>query len=120
MILADFYGYYTTMIVQNTTGTAGTCHITYTSDGIYSAVKNHSKTYDHTIPANGSFTVYEGRKGGQEVGDINSDTEWRSGGQKQFIGAAAINCDVDVVAFVNEEADISLKDSMYTMNTFNK
>jgi hypothetical protein len=121
VILADFYGYYTTMVVQNTTGTAGTCHITYTSDDTYSARPNHSKTYDHALPANGSFTVYEGRKGGQEVGDINSDSDWRSSGQKQFIGAASIYCPgVAVVAFVNEESDILMRDSMYTMNTFNK
>ena len=62
VVLADFYGYYTTMIVQNTTGTPGSCDVTYTSDGVYSAVKNASKTYNHTLPANGSFTVYEGRK----------------------------------------------------------
>jgi hypothetical protein len=120
VILADFYGYYTTMVVQNTTPDAGTCQITYTSDDTYSAVLNHSKTYEHSLPANGSFTVYEGRKGGQEVGDINSDPTWRDGGHKQFIGAASLSCTVDVVAFVNEESDILMRDSMYTMNTFNK
>jgi hypothetical protein len=121
VILADFYGYYTTMVVQNTiTDTAGTCHITYTSDDTYSARPNESKTYMHALPASGSFTVYEGRKGGQEVGDINSDTDWRLGGQKQFIGAASLSCTVPVVAFVNEESDITMRDSMYTMNTFNK
>jgi hypothetical protein len=120
VILADFYGYYTTMVVQNTIDTAGTCHITYTSDDTYSARPNESKTYEHALPASGSFTVYEGRKGGQEVGDINSDTDWRLGGQKQFIGAASLSCTVPVVAFVNEESDITMRDSMYTMNTFNK
>lgn len=120
VILADFYGYYTTMIVQNTTGTAGTCDVTYTSDGTYSTVKNHSETYTHTLPANGSFTVYEGRKGGQEVGDINSDPVWESGGNRYFIGAAEIVCTQPVVAFVNEEYDTTQIDTMYTMNTFNK
>lgn len=120
VILADFYGYYTTLIVQNTTATTSTCVITYTSDNTYSAVKNQSKSYTHALPANGSFTVYEGRKGGLEIGDINHDTFWRAGGQRQFIGAATIHCGVPVVAFVNEESDIPRRDSMYTMNTFNK
>lgn len=120
VILADFYGYYTTLVVQNTTNTASTCVITYTSDNTYSAVKNQSKAYTHNLPAGGSFTVYEGRKGGLEIGDINHDTFWRASGQRQFIGAATIHCGVPVVAFVNEESDIPRRDSMYTMNTFNK
>lgn len=120
VILADFWGYYTTMIVQNTTDTAGTCDITYTSDGTYSANKNHSETYSHALPASGSFTVYEGRAGGQEIGDINSDDVWAVGSQRWFIGAAEVSCSVPVVAFVNEETDQSGTDSMYTMNTFNK
>lgn len=118
VILAEYYGYYTTLVVQNTTATAGTCTITYTSDDTYSTVKNNSKAYTHDLPASGAFTVYEGTKGGK-VGDINTDTaEW--GADTRFIGAAAINCTVDAVAFVNEESDISLRDSMYTFNTFNK
>lgn len=120
VILADFYGYYTTLVVQNTTNIPSTCVITYTSDNTYSAVKGQSKAYTHSLPANGSFTVYEGRKGGLEIGDINKDTFWRSGGQRQFIGAATISCGVPVVAFVNEEADVLRRDTMYTMNTFNR
>ena len=119
-IAADYYGYYTTMTVQNVTGVTGSCSVSYTSDSTYSAVKNQSKAYNHTLPANGAFTVYEGRKGGQQVGDINSDVFWQSGGQKQFIGSASITCTVNAVAFVNEEKDISQKDSMYTYNAFNK
>jgi hypothetical protein len=120
VILADYYGYYTTLVVQNVTGTDTTCTVTYTSDSTYSAVKNASKSYNHDLPANGSFTVYEGRKGGQENGDINHDPFWRAGSAKQFIGAAEINCGQNAVAFVNEEADITKRDSMYTFNTFNK
>jgi hypothetical protein len=119
VILADFYGYYTTMIVQNVDTTAGTCNISYTSDDTYSAVKSHTETYSHAIPLNGSFTVYEGRAGGQEVGDINSDAAWRSGGNQQFIGAATLDCTVKVVAFINEEKNVNGFDSMYTMNAFN-
>jgi hypothetical protein len=119
VILADFYGYYTTLIVQNSGGTPGSCNITYTSDGTYSAVKNHSETYSHPLPANGSFTVYEGRKS-TAAGDIKDDAAWEASGQSQFIGAAEISCSVPAVAFVNEEFDVLRKDSMYTMNTFNK
>jgi hypothetical protein len=120
VILADYYGYYTTLIVQNTESTAGNCNITYTSDSVNSAVPNQSKTYPHTLPASGAFQVYEGHKGGLTIGDINSDTFWRSGSNRRFIGSATISCDRKVVAFVNEEADILYKDSMYTFNTFNK
>jgi hypothetical protein len=120
VVLADYYGYYTTMVVQNVTGTAGSCDVTYTSDANYSAVPNHSATYTHSLPAYGTFVVYEGRKGGQEVGDINHDPQWRSATAQRFIGAASITCTVDAISIVNEEKDVSLKDSMYTMNTFNK
>lgn len=120
VILADFYGYYTSLVVQNATATEGTCDITYTSDDTYSAVKNHSETYSHTIPASGSFMIYEGRANDQEIGDINSDVTWRAEGNKEFIGSAVISCDVDVVAFVNEETNRNNRDTMYTMNTFKK
>ncbi|MBS1248910.1 MAG: hypothetical protein MAG431_00480 [Chloroflexi bacterium] len=120
VILADFYGYYTSLVVQNATGTEGTCNITYTSDDTYSAVKNHSETYTHTLPASASFMIYEGRANDQEIGDINSDVTWRADGNKEFIGSAVISCDVDVVAFVNEETNKNNRDSMYTMNTFKK
>jgi len=120
VIMADYYQYYTTLVVQNVTSTAGSCNITYTSDGVYSSVKNHSATYTHAIPADGAFTVYEGRKGTPE-GDINTDVQWVAGdGTRRFLGSATISCDVNVVAFVNEEKDILGQDSMYTYNAFNK
>jgi len=118
VILSKYYGYYTTLVVQNVTNNEGTCDITYTSDGTYSQVKNHSATYTHTLPASGAFTVYEGNKGAAQ-GDINRDpTNWGVG--TRFIGAATIHCTVNAVAFVNEESDVSRRDSMYTFNTFNK
>jgi hypothetical protein len=118
VIASGFYGYYTTMVVQNATATAGSCQVTYTSDGTYSAVLNHSKAYTHTLPANGSFTVYEGTKGGKS-GDINLDpTAW--GASTRFLGSAAIHCTVNALAIVNEESDVSARDSMYTFDTFNK
>jgi hypothetical protein len=120
VILADFYGYYTNLVVQNTTSSPGSCDVTYTSDAVLSLVKNHSETYTHALPADGSFSVYEGRKGGAERGDINSDATWGPSGGRRFIGAATIDCTVNAVAFVNEESDVLNADSMYTMNTFRK
>jgi len=127
VILADYYGYYTNMVVQNTTNTKATCTIKYTSAPGSSV--SASKSYTHTLPANGSFTVYEGRKGGQEIGDINHDTAWRNAkGEKLFIGAATVTCvssasasvKVPVVGFVNEEKDVLNRDSMYSFNMVNK
>ena len=120
VILADFYGIYTTLVVQNASATDGSCNITYTSDSVYSSVTDHSETYTHSISGNGGFTVYEGRAGGLEVGDINSDSAWQAGGFGRFLGGATISCDVPVVAFVNEETATNGVDTMYTMNTFNK
>jgi len=119
LIQADFYGYYTSLTIQNTTGTAANVQITYTSDGVYSAQKNKSKTYNHTIPANGMVNIYEGRKGGLEIGDINSDAFWRDGSNWKFNGSAIITSDQPIIAFVNEEKDVGGKDTMYTYNAFN-
>jgi len=122
VIMADFYNFYTVLNVQNLTSTAGSCTVTYTSGDSTSgaAVPSTSKGYTHPLSANGSFVVYEGRKGGQETGDINHDTFWRSGTNKRFIGSAKVECTVNVVAYVNEEKDISYRDSMYTFNAINK
>jgi len=119
LIQADFYGYYTSLTIQNTTGSEAQITITYTSDGTYSAVPNHTKAYNHTIPPNGQVNIYEGRKGGLEIGDINHDPEWRNGSNWQFIGSAIITSDQPIIAFVNEEKDVNNLDSMYTYNAFN-
>lgn len=125
LIQADFYGLYTSLTVQNTTDTAGTCTVTYTSDDQYSSKPNQSKGYDHALPAGGSFNVYEGHGAGGTtfIGDINQDAFWRTGtglDQRRFIGSATIECTVEAVAFVNSELDINQADSMYTFNAFNK
>jgi len=119
LIQADFYGYYTSLTIQNTTSTPANIQITYTSDSTYSAQKNKSKTYNHTIPANGMVNIYEGRKGGLEIGDINSDAFWRDGSNWKFNGSAIITSDQPIIAFVNEEKDVGGKDTMYTYNAFN-
>jgi len=119
LIQADFYGYYTSLTIQNTTGTAANITVTYTSDGTYSAQKNKSKGYAHTVPANGSVNIYEGRKGGLEIGDVNADTFWRDGSNMAFIGSAIVTSDQPIIAFVNEELDVAGKDTMYSYNAFN-
>ena len=122
MIQADYYGYYTSLTVQNTTGAIGSCTITYYSDSQYSDVKNQSKSYSHTLPANGSFNVYEGHGsyGTTYTGDINTDTFWRAGSGKKFIGSAIVDCgSTAAVAYVNSEKDIANADSMYTFNAIN-
>lgn len=117
LIQADFYGFYTSLNVQNTTATAGSCTITYYSDDTYSSVKNASKAYTHAITANGTFTVYESAS----QGDVHMDpTTWTSGGQRRFLGSATVSCTVPVVAFVNSESNAASGDSIYTFNTFNK
>jgi hypothetical protein len=119
LIQADFYGYYTSLTIQNTTGDPANVTIEYTSDGTYSAVKNATKSYAHTIPAYGSVNIYEGRKGGAEIGDINSDSFWRSGTNWRFMGSAIITSNKAVIAYVNEEKDVAAMDSMYTFNAVN-
>jgi hypothetical protein len=119
LIQADFYGYYTSLTIQNTTGDPANITIYYTSDGTYSAVKNATKSYPHTIPANGSVNIYEGRKGGVEIGDINSDSFWRDGTNMRFMGSAIIESDKAIIAYVNEEKNVSGMDSMYSFNAVN-
>lgn len=118
LIQADFYGYYTSLTIQSATGASGVVTITYTSDSVYSTVKNASKAYIHNIGV-APLNIYEGRKGGLEIGDINSDPFWESGGQRYFIGSAIIESSVPIIAFVNEEFDVAAADSMYTFNAFN-
>lgn len=119
IIMADYYDYYTSATIQNASGSAGTVYITYTSDGTYSTVKSTSKTYSHSIDANGSVNIYEGHAGGLSIGDINSDTLWESGGSRRFLGSAVVISTLPIVCFVNEELDVDGQDSMYTYNAFN-
>jgi len=120
IILADYYGYYTNLTIQNTTNLAGTCTFTYMS-GPDSSVPNQQKSYTHPITPFGQITIYEGRKGTPR-GDINTDPFWNSASGRRFIGAAKIVCDsgVKVVGFTNEEKDIMYIDSMYTFSTINR
>ena len=120
-LYSDFYGYYSSTTVQNTTATAGSCTWTYTSDGVESSVKNTTKAYTHAIPANGIINIYEGSKGGAAArGDINTDALWQAGGFGRFNGSVTIACTQPVVGFADLEVDINAKDSMYTYNLFNQ
>ncbi|NLJ49481.1 MAG: hypothetical protein GX428_07845 [Candidatus Atribacteria bacterium] len=120
IILADYYSYYTNLTIQNVTGNSGTCTFEYTSaDG--SAKPGLTKSYSHAMAANGSITIYEGRKGAVR-GDVITDVFWQTSTSTAFIGAAEITCDngIQIVGFTNEERDILYTDSMYTFNTINK
>jgi len=121
LIQANFFAYYTSLTIQSATGATGDVYISYTSDGYYSSVLNVSKTYHHTIIGAAPLNIYEGTKGGIQIGDIVADpATWAdSSGNIRFIGSAIITSTVPIVAFVNEEKDILGVDSMYTFNAFN-
>ena len=125
LIQSDFYGYYTSMTIMTTDGSDATLEITYTSDGVYSAVLNQSKTYTMST-TNGFINRYEGASASAAQSDILDDAAWEAGGSGRFIGSAVVKvqgCTADIVAFVNEESNTapfaSIRDSMYTYNGFN-
>jgi hypothetical protein len=118
LIQSDFYGYYTSLTIQSTTGVDGYVYITYTSDEIYSTVKNVSKTYKHSVSGAAPLNIYEGTKGEIQIGDINQDPVTWGGPNSGFIGSAIITATVPVVAFVNEESDVLDVDTMYSFNAF--
>jgi len=115
---SDFYGYYTSTVIQNTTGVDTTCSFKYTSDGVESAVKNQTKTYNENLPAYGIINIYEGTKGGKR-GHINTDPFWSNGVTDRFNGTLEVTCGQSIVGYANLEVDILGKDSMYTFNLVN-
>lgn len=115
---SDFYGYYTSSVIQNTTGSDTTCTFKYTSDGVESAVKNQTKSYEEDLPAYGIINIYEGTKGGKR-GHINTDPFWSDGSTDRFNGTLEVTCGQPVVGYANLEVDILGKDSMYTFNLVN-
>lgn len=115
---SDFYGFYTSTVIQNTTGTATTCTFKYTSDSVESAVKNQSKTYNENLGGYGIINIYEGTKGGKR-GHINTDPFWSNGTTDRFNGTLEVECGQPIVGYANLEVDISGKDSMYTYNLVN-
>lgn len=118
MIYSGFYGYYTSTVVQNTTNIETSCTFTYTSDSVESTIKNRTEAYVATLPANGIINIYEGTKGGAR-GHINTDTDWSNGTYARFNGSVVIECGQPVVGYANLEADILMKDSMYSFNLVN-
>ena len=118
MAHSSFYGYYTSIVVQNTTAVDTTCSFTYTSDSVESTIKNHTEVYNESLPANGVINIYEGTSGG-ERGHINTDPAWSNGTYKRFNGSVIIECGQPVVGYANLEADILSKDSMYSFNLVN-
>lgn len=128
VVLANWYGYYTVINLANTTATAATCDITYTSGPGSTVGTGVSKTYTRVLPSNGAIMIYEGNPINPDSrSDINRDPFWKgSSSVTRFLGSAVIECKdsqnnpVNVVAFVNEEVDRNGVDSMYTFNTINK
>ena len=112
LIQADFYGFYTSLTVQNMASSAGTITITYTSDGSYSSPTNTSIQVVHNIAANGQFNSWEG--GISTTGDVHN-----SGTFTRFNGSAVIESDVPIVAIVNEEKHGSGADYGYSFNVIN-
>ena len=112
LIQADFYGFYTSLTVQNMVSSTGTITITYTSDGSYSDPTNTSIQVTHTIAANGQFNSWEG--GASTTGDVHN-----SGTFTRFNGSAVIESDVPIVAIVNEEKHGSGADYGYSFNVIN-
>lgn len=110
LIQTKFFNFYTSLTIKNTSGSAGTIHITYKSDGTYSSPTNTSVTVDHPISANGQFNSWEGGSGG----DV-----YNSGMFTKFNGSAIITSDVPIIAIVNEEKKASGADYGYSFNVQN-
>ena len=112
LIQADFYGFYTSLTIQNMVDSAGTITITYTSDGSYSSPTNTSIKVGRSIPANGQYNSWEG--GISTTGDVHN-----SGVFVRFNGSAVIESDVPIVAIVNEEKHGTGADYGYSFNAIN-
>lgn len=112
LIQADFYGFYTSLTIQNMVNAAGTITITYTSDGTYSNPTNTSIQVVRSIPANGQYNSWEG--GISTTGDVHN-----SGRFTRFNGSAVIESSVPIVAIVNEEKHGSGADYGYSFNVIN-
>lgn len=112
LIQADFYGFYTSLTIQNMVSSSGTITITYTSDSTYSYPNNTSHTVVRSIPANGQYNSWEG--GSSRTGDVHN-----SGKFIRFNGSAVIESDVPIVAIVNEEKKGSGADYGYSFNAIN-
>jgi len=112
LIQANFYGFYTSLTIQNMVGFTGTITITYTSDGSYSSPTNTSIRVVRRIAPNGQYNSWEG--GISTTGDVHN-----SGVFTRFNGSAVIESDVPIVAIVNEEKRGSGADYGYSFNAIN-
>jgi len=112
LIQADFYGFYTSLTVQNMINRTGTITITYISDGSYSLPTNTSIQVVRNIPPLGQYNSWEGGISG--TGDVHN-----SGVFVRFNGSAVIESDVPIVAIVNEEKHGTGADYGYSFNAIN-
>lgn len=112
LIQASFYGFYTSLTIQNMADSSGTITITYTSDGTYSSPTNTSHQVVRSISARGQYNSWEG--GITTTGDV-----YNSGRFTRFNGSAVIESNVPIVAIVNEEKHGTGADHGYSFNTIN-
>lgn len=112
LIQADFYGFYTSLTIQNMSASTGVLTITYTSDGTYSNPTNTSIQVTRNIGPYGQYNSWEG--GISTTGDVHN-----SGRFTRFNGSAVIESNVPIVAIVNEEKKASGADYGYSFNTIN-
>jgi len=112
LIQADFYGFYTSLTIQNMSYSTGTITITYKSDGTYSLPTNTSIQVIRSISPLGQYNSWEG--GISTTGDVHN-----SGVFTRFNGSAVIESNVPIVAIVNEEKRGSGADYGYSFNTIN-
>jgi hypothetical protein len=119
LIQSAFFGYYTSLTVQTVDGGEATVNICYTSDGVYSSVKNTTKCYTHST-VNGFLNRYEGPSATAAQSDLLDDPAWLSGGQRRFLGSATVEVvsGSKIVSFVNSESNNTSADAQYTYNTF--
>lgn len=111
LIQSKFYGFYTSMTVQNTENTPGELTITYKSDAAYSSPANTTYVKKVPIGALGQVNSWEGGAAGHVFG---------SGLFTRFNGSAIIESTVKVVAIVNEEkGGVSGQDYGYSFNVVN-
>jgi len=115
LIQANFYGFYTSLTIQNMADSSGTITITYTSDSTYSNPTNTSIQVVRSISARGQYNSWEG--GINTTGDV-----YNSGIFTRFNGSAVIESTVPIVAIVNEEKHCTSRpcyDLGYSFNTIN-
>ncbi len=125
-IVSNYYNFYSSLTIMTVTGAEANLRLTYTSDGVFSSVKNGTKAYTMNT-TNGLLNRYEGATcAGPAACDLLKDAFWAGGdASHRFIGSVTIDVlsGPNIVAFVNAEmakgSTPPVRDTMYTYNAFN-